>query len=243
MNDADVIVNLAGENIGEGRWTAERKRTLLESRIESTRALVNAVRKTAMKKPVFVNASAIGFYGPHGDEALDETAPAGSGFLADLTSTWELAARDADGVARMVILRFGIVLAREGGALPKMILPFKMFAGGPIGSGKQWISWVHRDDVVRMIEWAIDRPQARGAYNVTAPEPVTNKVFATELGKVLGRPSLVPTPGFALRLALGEMADALLLSGQKVLPSRASAEGFQFRYAKLRDALTSILKG
>ncbi|HXI13172.1 MAG TPA: TIGR01777 family oxidoreductase [Thermoanaerobaculia bacterium] len=243
VRDASVIINLAGENIGEGRWTDERKRQLTDSRIGATRALVSALGESTIEGRLFISASAIGYYGPRGDESLDETAPAGNDFLARLTADWEAEARKAEATARVVLLRFGIVLAQDGGALGKMILPFKMFAGGPMGSGKQWMSWVHRDDVVRMIEWTIDRPECRGVYNVTAPQPVTNKDFASELGRALSRPALIPTPGFALRIALGEMADALLLSGQKVLPSRAVAEGFKLRYERLSDALANILKG
>lgn len=241
--DADAFVNLAGENIGQGRWTEERKRTLRQSRIEATGALVAAMRKNPRPGRVLVSASAIGFYGPRGDDALDEEAEAGNDFLATLTREWETAAREAEALARVVILRFGIVLAPDGGALKKMLLPFKMFAGGPLGSGQQWMSWVDRDDVVRMIEWALERDSMRGTYNATAPSPVRNREFTRELGRALNRPAILPAPAFALRALLGEMADPLLLTGQRVLPDRARREGFEFHYPDLATSLRHALGG
>lgn len=241
--DADGIVNLAGENIGEGRWTEERKRALRQSRIEATGALVSAMRKNPRPGRVLVNASAIGYYGPRGDDRLDEKANPGDDFLANLTREWETAAREAEGLARVAILRFGIVLAADGGALKKMLLPFKMFVGGPLGSGQQWMSWVDRDDVLRMIEWALERDSVRGTYNATAPSPVRNREFTRELGRVLKRPAILPAPAFALRALLGEMADPLLLTGQCVLPERARREGFEFRYPDLASSLRHALGG
>ena len=234
---ADVIVNLAGENVGAGRWTAERKRNILNSRVEATTALVSAIRRAREKPRTFISASAVGFYGVRGDEILDERSENGAGFLADVTREWEEAARRVEGVARVVILRFGVVLAKDGGPLKKMLLPFYFGAGGPIGSGKQWMSWVDREDVLRAIDWAIDNPQVRGIYNITAPEPVRNRDFAQALGRSVHRPSFMPTPAFALRAMFGEMANEILLGGQRVVPSRATQEGFTFNYPTLDASL------
>ena len=235
---ADVVINLAGENVGGGRWTEERKRRIMSSRVDATTALVEALNRRPDARRTLINASAIGIYGLRGDEMLDETAPPGEGFLAAVVKRWEELARRAEGAARLVILRFGVVLAAGGGALGKMLLPFRFGAGGPMGSGSQWMSWVDREDVLRMIEWSIDHSTAQGVYNVTAPNPVRNRDFARALGRALHRPAFMPTPAFALRLALGrEMADEMLLGGQRVVPARAAAEGFTFAYAELDAAL------
>ena len=234
---ADVVINLAGENIGSGRWTAERKRRILESRLRATGALVDTMRRALPKPRTFISASAVGFYGLHGDETLDENSPNGAGFLAEVTRRWEEIARSADGMARVVIFRFGVVLARDGGALQKMLLPFRLGIGGPIGSGNQWMSWVDREDVLRAIEWAIDRPEVRGTYNITAPEPLRNRDFARALGRALHRPSFMPVPGFMLRLIFGDMADEAMLGGQRVIPARATREGFTFAYPTLDSSL------
>lgn len=237
---ADVIINLAGENVGGGRWTPERKRRILESRVEATSALVEAVRSAPAKRRAFISASAVGFYGVHGDETVDEGAGGGAGFLAEVTHRWEELARGAEVAARLVILRFGVVLGRDGGAIAKMLVPFQMGLGGPIGSGDQWMSWVDREDVLRAIEWAIDRPEVRGTYNITAPEPVRNRDFARALGRALHRPAFMPTPAFALRLIFGEMAGEMLLGGQRVLPSRTTAAGFSFSYPTLEASLRHV---
>lgn len=238
IDEADAIVNLAGENIGAGRWTEERKRKLISSRVDSTRALVEAMKRNARPR-VFVSASAVGYYGDRGEETLDERSNAGSGFLAGVVKRWEEEARRAEESARVVVSRFGVVIGPGGGALAKMLLPFKLGLGGPIGSGKQWMSWVDRDDVLRFIEWAIERTGARGIFNVTSPQPVRNRDFSKALGRVLHRPAILPVPSFMLRLALGDMADEALLASQKVLPVRAMAEGFTFD----RPALGSSLQG
>lgn len=239
--DADAVINLAGENVGEGRWTAERKKRLIASRLDATGALVEAMRRAPQRKRVLVNASAVGLYGDRGDETLDESAARGGGFLADVVEQWEAAAREAEPHARLVILRFGVVLAPEGGALGKMLLPFRLGAGGPIGSGEQWMSWVGRDDAVRIILWALDHDTVRGVYNVTAPEPVRNREFARALGKALHRPAFIPAPAFALRAAFGQMADEVLLAGQRVLPRRAEAQGFTFEATGLDELLQRLL--
>lgn len=235
--DADAIVNLAGENIGDGRWTDERKRRLVGSRIHATRALVEALKSNRGRRRTFISASATGFYGLRDDETLDEAASGGRGFLADLTKKWEEEARAANDIARVVVLRFGVVISAEGGALAKMLLPFRLGAGGPIGTGRQWMSWVDLDDAVRAIEWALEHDATRGVYNVTSPEPVRNRDFARTLGRVLNRPAFIPAPAFALRLVLGDMADEALLGGQRVVPKRTVAEGFSFNRPQLEDSL------
>jgi len=237
VGSADVVINLAGENVGSGRWTAERKRRILESRLRATGALVDAMRRALPKPRTFISASAVGFYGLRGDETLDENSPNGAGFLAEVTRRWEEIARSADGMARVVIFRFGVVLARDGGALQKMLLPFRLGIGGPIGSGNHWMSWVDREDVLRAIEWAIDRPEVRGTYNITAPEPLRNRDFSRALGRALHRPSFMPVPGFMLRLIFGDMADEALLGGQRVIPACATREGFTFAYPTLDSSL------
>lgn len=239
---ADAIINFAGENIGQGRWTEERKRRLLDSRMNATKALVEAIRREPARRRTFINASAVGFYGNRGDHTLDESSDRGTGFLADLTAQWEAAAREADSLARLVIVRFGIVLAGDGGALGKMLLPFKLGAGGPLGNGQQWMSWVDRDDAVRMIEWALETDSASGTYNATAPNPVRNRDFGRALGSALHRPAILPTPALALKLAFGaEMAEEMLLAGQRVLPARAQREGFTFEYATVEQSLAHQL--
>ena len=240
--DADVVINLAGENVGGGRWTEARKRRLIDSRLDATTALVQAMQSKPEKRRTFINASAVGFYGLRGDEALDESASRGSGFLADLVVKWEAAARGAESIARLVLPRFGVILAKNGGALGKMLLPFKLGVGGPIGSGQQWMSWIDREDVIRAIEWAIEKDSVRGVYNVTAPQPVRNRDFTRVLGRAVHRPAFMPAPAFALRLALGEMADEMLLGGQRVVPGRAQAEGFSFLYPTLEGALGHVLR-
>lgn len=237
---ADVVINLAGENIG-ARWSEDRKRRIFDSRIKATSTLVDAMKRQPQKKRTLISASAVGFYGPRGDETLDESAASGGGFLAEVTRKWEELARGAEGVARVVITRFGVVLAKNGGALQKLLLPFRFGAGGPVGSGRQWMSWIDRDDVIAFIEWAIDHDSARGVYNVTAPDPVMNREFARVLGRVLHRPAILPTPGFPLRMVFGDMADETLLSGQRVVPARATREGFVFRYPTLDASLRHAL--
>jgi uncharacterized protein (TIGR01777 family) len=242
--NADVVINLAGENVGGGRWTAERKKRIMESRVAATSALVSAMSSKPAQSQVLISASATGFYGDRGDETLDESSPPGSGFLAEVTKRWEELAHGAEPFARVVILRFGVILAKDGGALAKLLLPFRLGAGGPMGSGKQWMPWVDRDDILRIIEWSIDHDAARGAYNVTAPDPARNRDFARTLGRVLHRPALIPAPAFALRLILGaEMANEMLLGGQRVLPKRAAEEGFEFAHPELEAALKHAISG
>ncbi len=240
----DAVVNLAGASIADGRWTAERKAVLRASRIDTTRALVEALAKMNVRPSVLVSASAIGIYGNRGDELLTEESKAGTDFLAELARDWEAEALKAEALGiRVVLARFGIILAREGGALAKMLLPFKLGAGGRLGSGQQWMSWVTLDDVVGILRMAIEKAAVRGAVNVVAPQPVKNAEFTKVLAKALHRPALFPAPAFALRLALGEMADALLLSSQRVAPQKLQQLGYSFLHPDLPAALSAILQG
>ncbi len=240
---ADAVVNLAGASIAEGRWTKERKELLRTSRIDTTRALVNALAKMSARPRVLVSASAIGYYGDRGDELLTEESRAGTDFLAGLAQEWEAEARKAEALGiRVVLARFGIILAKQGGAMPKMMLPFKFGAGGKLGSGKQWMSWVTLEDVVGILQFALENSSVRGVVNVVAPQPLQNAEFSKVLAKAMHRPALFPAPAFALRLALGEMADALLLSSQRVAPQALEKLGYQFLHAGLTSALTRILK-
>lgn len=235
--DADTVINLAGENVGEGRWTESRKQRILASRVDATHALVEAMQSNLAKSRTFISGSAAGYYGLLGDEIVDESSPRGSGFLAEVTEKWEATAREASPFSRLVILRFGVVLDRSGGALKKMLLPFKLGIGGPIGSGKQWMSWVDREDALRAIEWAIENESARGVYNVTAPNPVRSRDFAHALGRALHRPTILPTPALPLRLAFGQMADEALLGGQRAVPAHLAGEGFAFEYPTIETSL------
>jgi uncharacterized protein (TIGR01777 family) len=238
---ADAIVNLAGESLTSGRWTPERKQRLRESRIGATSALAAAI--TATGRPiVFLSASGIGVYGTADSSVtFTESSPAGSDFLAELCKEWEQAALPPTSVARVVLLRTGVVLGRAGGALPELARPFRFFAGGPIGSGRQTVSWIHLDDWVQMTMWAMTNAAVEGPLNLTAPNPVSNAELARLLGRALHRPSFLRAPAFALRLLLGEMADAAILNGQRVLPAKALALGYRFRYERLDDALESLV--
>lgn len=238
---ADVVINLAGASIAEGRWTEARKRELISSRLDATRALVAALRGRTGRDRSLISGSAIGYYGLRQDEELDETSPRGDGFLAHLTEDWEAAASGAEPLARVVILRFGVVLAPQGGALSKMLLPFRLGVGGPVASGQQWMSWIALDDLIRMIEWCIDEKERHGVFNATAPNPVRNREFTRALGVALKRPAVFPAPSFALRLLFGEMAGEVLIGGQRVLPKRATREGFTFESPDLIDTLTRML--
>jgi uncharacterized protein len=235
------VVNLAGEPIAEKRWTPEQKRTILESRQIGTQKIVEAIAAASIKPTVLINASAIGYYGTSETAKFDENSPAGTDFLAEVCTKWEAAAQavTASGT-RLVIVRLGIVLGENGGALGKMLAPFSAFVGGPIGSGKQWFSWVHRDDVVKLIIQAITDTQMQGVYNATAPNPVTMAGFAQTLGTVMNRPSWLPVPNFALEAMLGEGA-IVVLQGQQVVPTHTVGQGFEFEYPALQPALKAIL--
>lgn len=261
VDGADAVVNLAGATIAR-RWTSGAKQLILNSRLDSTRALVRAIEAAKRPPRVFVSASAVGYYGPCGDELITEHSPPGDGFLADVCKRWEAVAheaaigRDAGAVGwnaadesaatssqragvRVVTARLGLILG-DGGALPTMMLPFRLFAGGPLGSGRQWMPWIHIDDCVGLIRYAIENEALDGPLNVSAPEPVRNGQFAKTLGRVMGRPSFMPAPGFAMRAVLGEMA-TMVLSGQRAVPEKALQAGYRFRYTDLEAALRDVL--
>jgi uncharacterized protein (TIGR01777 family) len=239
---ADAVVNLAGASIADGRWSKQRKELLGASRIDTTRVLVNALAKMNARPSVLVSASAIGIYGNRGDETLTEESTPGTDFLAGLAQEWEAEALKAEALGiRVVLARFGIILAREGGALPKMLTPFKLGVGGRLGSGRHWMSWVTLEDVVGALRLTVENSSARGAINFVAPQPVQNVEFTKVLAKALHRPALFPAPAFALRLAVGEMADALLLSSQRVVPRALEKLGYRFLQPDLTTALAAIL--
>jgi len=236
----DGVVNLAGEPIAEERWTPERKQEILKSRQLGTQKIVEAIAKANPKPSVLVNASAIGYYGTSETATFDETSPAGEDFLAQVCQAWEAEAQKVTEIGvRLVILRFGIVLGM-GGAIAKMITPFKLFAGGPIGSGRQWFSWIHRDDLVNLILQALNRPDIEGVLNATAPNPVRMTQLAQTMGQVLNRPSWLPVPSFALETLLGDGA-MVVLEGQQVLPKRTLAYGFDYQYPTVKQALAEIV--
>jgi uncharacterized protein (TIGR01777 family) len=242
FKDCDAVVHLAGEGIFNRRWSQAFKDLIYSSRIKGTDNIVAALGKTPnAPAKMLISASAIGYYGPHDDEELTEESPGGNDFLAKVCIDWEKAAQPATvhGV-RLVLLRTGVVLDKSGGALAKMLTPFKVCVGGPIGSGKQWMSWIHNDDEVGLILLALDHAEINGPLNAVAPQPVTNKDFGHALGKVLGRPSFMPTPAFALRVMLGESAQ-IITTGQKVLPKKALAAGYAFRFTEVEAALRDLL--
>lgn len=242
VSETDAIVNLAGAGLADGRWTDERKRSILESRVKAGQAVLEAVSAAATRPKVVIQSSAVGYYGPRGDEVLNEDAAPGSDYLARVCFDWEASTAPVVrmGVRRPVI-RTGIVLTTEGGAFPKILLPFKLFAGGPMGNGSQYWPWIHINDEVRAIRFLMENETASGPFNLTAPNPLTNKEFASVVGQAMGRPSLMPAPAFALKLALGEMS-TVLLDGQRAVPSRLQEFGFEFDFATLDAALKDLLK-
>lgn len=242
LEGIDAVVHLAGENIAEGRWTSEKKRAIRESRVNGTTLLAETLATLTKPPSVFVSASAIGYYGDRGDELLTETSPPGNDFLAGVCQQWEKATTPAaEKGIRTVLARFGIILAENGGALAKMLTPFKMGIGGRIGNGKQWMSWIELDDVAGAISFLLHDSFVNGPVNVVSPFPVTNAEFTKTLGSVLSRPTLFPIPAFGVRLAFGEMADALLLASQKVQPAVLQARGFAFTRPRLELALKHLL--
>ncbi len=239
---ADAVVNLAGAPIADGRWTEERKKLLRTSRVDSTDALVNALARMAIRPRVLISASAIGFYGNRGEEKLTEDSAPGSDFLSAVARDWEASAMKAEAIGvRVVRARFGVVLAKEGGALPQMVRPFKFGAGGKLGSGHQWVSWVTLADVVRILRLALEEGSIRGALNVVSPQPVRNEELTREIARVLHRPAIFAAPEFALKLVLGEMAGPLLLASQRVLPARLEKLGYKFIHPELGSALEATL--
>jgi uncharacterized protein (TIGR01777 family) len=242
LEGLDAVVHLAGENIAAGRWTTERKAEIRRSRVEGARRLCEALARLAQPPKVLVSASAIGFYGDRGAEALTEESPGGTGFLSDVCREWEAATEPASRAGiRVVPLRFGMILTPAGGALRKMLLPFKLGLGGRVGNGDQFMSWISIDDAVGAIHHCIRTETLRGAVNAVAPTPATNAEFTRALARVLRRPALIPVPQFAVRLAFGEMADALLLASAQVIPARLQESGYEFRFPDLEGALRHLL--
>lgn len=243
LDGADGVVNLAGESIAGKRWSAAQKTILRDSRITATRSLVQAISKAEHRPTVLVSASASGYYGPRGDELVDESNAPGEDFLARVCQEWEQEAQAAESLGlRVALVRTGVALGRGGGALPKLLPPFRSFAGGPLGSGRQGFPWVHLDDVVGIYCWALDNQTVSGPLNASGPETLTNKRFCQVLGRVLGRPCWATVPGFALKLLLGEMAEPLLLQGQKMLPTRTEQLGYEFKFRTAEAALRDLLK-
>jgi hypothetical protein len=241
QSEFDAVINLAGEPIADKRWSARRKQLLMESRLETTRKLVQAV--AAMHRPpsCLINASAVGFYGDQGDRPVDESTLPHEEFSHELCRLWEQAAnKAAEYGVRVCIVRIGLVVGPGGGFVSRMLPAFKLGLGGPLGNGRQWMSWVHRSDLVRLFEWLLTHDQARGVYNGTAPNPVTNREFTRTLAKVLHRPACLPMPAFAAKALFGEMS-RLLLTGQRVYPKRMTDAGFEFNYPQLQAALESVL--
>jgi uncharacterized protein (TIGR01777 family) len=240
--DADTaVLHLAGDPIAEGRWTEEKKRRIRQSRVESGRAVLEAIRQAKSRPRALLQGSAVGYYGACGGEVVTESHAPGDDFLARVCVEWEASTAEAASLGvRRPVLRTGIVLSQEGGALPKMALPFRMMAGGPMGGGRQWVPWIHIVDEVGAIRFLLEREDADGPFNLSAPEPLTNRDFSRALGRALTRPSFAPAPGFALRLLLGEMAEALL-HGQRAVPQRLLELGYVFRYPEAAGALRNLV--
>jgi hypothetical protein len=240
IDGADGVVNLAGEGIAEKRWTERQKEIIRSSRIDCTRALVHAIAKSKAKPKFLINASAVGYYGARGEETLTEESAPGKDYLARVCVAWEEEAKKAqDQGVRVALVRTGIVLAKGKGALAKMVPPFKFFVGGPLGSGKQWMPWIHVEDEIGLILFLIENANAQGSFNATAPNPVTMEEFCSVLGKVLNRPSWAAVPASALTLLLGEMAD-MVLAGQRALPKGAEKLGYNFKHPTITEALESL---
>jgi len=240
VDGADAVVGLSGESLAAKRWTPERKRRFRDSRLLSTRSLAAAILAARTPPPVFISGSAVGYYGPSDGRPVTESDPPGSGFLAELCTAWEQEAGKAERPGtRVVLLRTGIVLERSGGALREMMRPFKFFVGGRIGSGRQYVSWIHRLDWIEIVRWIVQTSTISGPVNATAPHPVTNRHLSRALGHALKRPSLIPAPAFAVKILVGEMADSIL-TGQRVLPTRAQKQGYHFRYPEIEQAFRGI---
>jgi len=242
-NGAFAIINLAGENIASGRWNESKKAGILHSRLDSSKAVLDTIMQVDKKPTVVIQASAIGYYGPRSDEQLDENSIPGKGFLANVCQRIESSAEEIEGMGvRCIVIRTGIVLGSDGGAFARLVKPFRFYLGGYLGSGRQWFSWIHLDDEIAAIKFLLENEHLKGVFNLTAPQPVTMKEFCKILGKVLHRPAWLNVPAFAARLAFGEMADEMLLSGQKVLPKRLLNTGFNFQYTNVEQALNAITR-
>lgn len=243
LEGLDAVIHLAGENVAGLRWTEEKKKAIRDSRVLGTRTLIDAFYKLKNRPKAFIAGSAIGFYGNRGDDEMTEASPAGEGFFPEVCRDWEAESRRAEDLGiRTVLLRTGIVLSKDGGALGTMLLPFKMGVGGVVGSGKQWMSWISLEDQIRAILFVLENDNIRGAVNLTSPNPATNEQFTKTLGEVLYRPTFLPLPEFAVGMIFGEMGDALLLDSTKVLPKRLEDAGFEFKYPELKPAIEAAVK-
>jgi uncharacterized protein (TIGR01777 family) len=241
-NGAYAIINLAGENISNGRWTQKKKQRILLSRLDAGKAIVEAVAEANEKPRVVIQSSGIGYYGSTSDQMVDESSPPGKGFLVEVAEQWEASTKQVESLGtRHVIIRTGVVLGSEGGALPRLLTPFRFFVGGPLGSGKQWFPWIHLDDEVKAIRFLMEREGLSGPFNLCAPEPVTMKEFCHTLGKVMRRPSWFPVPPLPLRLIFGEMGHEVLLVGQRAIPKKLLEAGYRFQYPTCNSAFQQIL--
>jgi hypothetical protein len=242
VDGAAAVVNLVGENLSTGRWTKKKKTAILQSRRAAGRAVVEAVKAAGARPQVVLQASAVGYYGRRGDEVLDETSAPGDGFLADVVRAWEESTRDIESLGvRRIVIRSGVVLGRDGGALRLMAMPFRFFVGGPLAGGRQWFSWIHLEDEVRAILFLLENEKSRGVYNLVSPFPVRQRLLAKSIGHALRRPSFFPMPSFLLRLLFGEKAGETILANQRVLPARLDEEGFTFAFPEVGSALDDIL--
>lgn len=241
-DDAFAIINLAGENIGKGRWTRRRKKLIVNSRLDAANAVIDAVRRTEKKPQIVVQPSGVGYYGHHGDELVDESFPQGTGFLPDLAAEWERAIEPVkENISRLIIIRLGVVLGEDGGFLKKLLLPYKMFLGGHVGSGQQWISWIHIDDVIGAIRFLMENDQVYGIFNLTTPNPVRSKIMFKLVGKIMGRPSIFKVPALAVKIAMGQMGEEMILQGQRVIPRKLVDSEYEFLFPTIETALTNIL--
>lgn len=239
----DAVIHLAGDNVGDGRWTEEKKRSIRESRTVGTRVLVESLKKLQNPPKIFIGASAIGFYGNRGDEILTEESAMGEGFFPEVCAEWEEESQKAaDFGARVATPRIGVVLSKDGGALAKMLTPFNFGVGGVVGSGKQWMSWIALDDLIGIFHFALENENVMGAINATAPNPVTNEEFTKTLGDVINRPTIIPVPEFGVKLLFGEMGETLLLESTRVIPERTQELGFEFKFTELKEAMAHALK-
>jgi uncharacterized protein (TIGR01777 family) len=242
LENFDAVIHLAGDNIASENWSEEKKKKSRDSRVHGTRILVDALKDLQNPPKHFIAASATGFYGDGKDAVLTEESPKGAGFLPDLCSDWETESQKAESFARVVRMRIGVVLAKDGGALEKMLTPFKFGVGGTIGSGSQWMSWIALDDLISIIHFFLENPELKGAFNLTTSNPVTNAEFTKALGSALSRPTFLPIPEFAIKLLFGEMGEALLLQGARILPKRLEEAGYKFQFPKLEDAFKHVLE-
>ncbi len=242
LENFDAVVHLAGDNVASESWSAEKKRKIKESRTVGTRVLVDALKQLKNPPKHFISASAVGFYGDGKDEILDERSAKGAGFLPEVCDQWEIEAKKAESFgARVVCMRIGVVLAKDGGALEKMLTPFRFGVGGTIGSGKQWMSWIAIDDIISIVHFFLDNKNLHGAFNLTAPNPATNAKFTKTLGTILNRPTVLPLPAFAVKLMFGEMGETLLLQGARILPKRLLDAGYKFQFTDLKSAMKHVI--